>query len=51
MIYKKQLIAAIERTRDYGISVRDFVIESASYPIINERNKTELQEFLDEHIL
>lgn len=50
MSYKKQLIEAIERTRGNGISVKDFLIESASFPIINNQNGKEIQGILDEHV-
>lgn len=50
MNYKNQLVTAIERTRNNGINVKDFVLESASYPIINEQNKKELQQLFEEHI-
>lgn len=50
MSYKKQLIAAIERTRDNGIAVKDFVIESASYPIVNAQNEMMLLESFNEHV-
>jgi hypothetical protein len=50
MNYKNQLVNAIERTRNNGINVKDFAIESASYPIINERNKKELQQLFEEYV-